>query len=407
MAYSVVETLKVVREKYEAISFCLNERSRRIWAATEARSYGWGGITLVSKATGIDSKTIRKGLLELDDEERLSADRIRHKGGGRKRLKETNEDLLRDLESLVEPFARGDPESPLLWTSKSTYKLSDELRKKGYGVCQRSVYNLLADLDYSLQSNRKNKEGANHPDRDAQFHYISDRVRYFQSCNNPVVSVDTKKKENIGEYKNAGREYRKKGNPIEVNVHDFPDKRLGKVSPYGVYDLSKNKGWVSVGISADTAEFAVNTIRCWWHIMGKPVYPNATELLITADCGGSNGYRVRLWKVELQELANELDMEINVCHFPPGTSKWNKIEHKMFSYISENWRGRPLITKETVVKLIAGTRTKKGLEIRSILDENIYEKGIKITDDDMVRINIVKSEFHGEWNYKILPQTDN
>ncbi len=404
MAHAKEESVEKIRDKYEGISFCLNERSRRIWAATEAKSYGRGGITVISKATGIDAKTIRKGLLELDEKDRLSADRIRREGGGRKKLKDTYQNLLDDLESLIEPLARGDPESPLRWTCKSTYKLSDELMKKGYSVCQRSVYSLLEDLDYSLQSNRKTKEGANHPDRDAQFHYIYERVKYFQSCNNPVISVDTKKKENIGEYKNGGREYHKKGHPIEVNVYDFLNKKLGKVSPYGVYDLSKNKGWVSVGISADTAEFAVNSIRCWWYIMGKPVYPKAIELLITADCGGSNGYRVRLWKVELQKLANELNMEINVCHFPPGTSKWNKIEHKMFSYISENWRGRPLITKETVVKLIANTRTKKGLEIRAILDENVYEKGIKITDEQMVRINIVEADFHGEWNYKILPQ---
>ena len=404
MAYSRSDALKNIGGKYKGISFCLNERSRRIWAATEAKSYGWGGITVVSEATSIDHKTIRKGILELDDKENIPGDSIRKKGGGRKKLKYTQKDLLRDLESLVEPLTRGDPESPLRWTCKSTYKLADELSNKGYKVCQRTVCDLLADLDYSLQSNKKAREGANHPDRDAQFQYINEKLKYFRFRKNPSISVDTKKKENIGNYKNEGKEYNKKGKPIEVNVHDFPDKKLGKVSPYGIYDLSENKGWVSVGISADTAEFAVNTIRCWWYIMGEAVYPNSDELLITADCGGSNGYRVRLWKVELQRLANELQMAVSVCHFPPGTSKWNKIEHKMFSYISKNWRGRPLITKEAVVKLIANTKTKKGLEIKSMLDENEYEKGIKITDEEIEKINIQRAEFHGEWNYTISPK---
>lgn len=398
------EAVEDIRTKYHGIFFCLNERSRRMWAATEAKSFGWGGIAVISEATGIDPKTIRKGLLELDEKQRAADDRIRGTGGGRKKLTETHKNLLDDLESLVEPDIRGDPESPLRWTSKSTYKLSEELKNKGYSVCQRTVCSLLADLDYSLQSNKKMKEGANHPDRDAQFQYIYERVKYFQSRNNPVISVDTKKKENIGEFKNAGREYHKKGAPIEVNVHDFVDKNLGKVSPYGVYDLSKNKGWVNVGISADTAEFAVHSIRCWWYIMGKEAYPRARELLITADCGGSNGHRVRLWKVELQKLATELETEISVCHFPPGTSKWNKIEHKMFSYISKNWRGKPLITRETVVKLIASTRTTKGLEIRAMLDDNVYEKAIKVTDEQMAAVNLVQADFHGEWNYTIKPR---
>jgi len=362
-----------------------------------------GGITVVSKGTGIDPKTIRKGLLELGEKQRAPANRIRRTGGGRKKLTRIHNNLLDDLESLVEPDSRGDPESPLRWTSKSTYKLSEELKSKGYSVCQRTVCSLLADLDYSLQSNKKTKEGTNHPDRDAQFQYIYKRVKYFQSHNNPVISVDNKKKENIGEFKNAGREYRKQGTPIEVNGHDFPDKGLGKVSPYGVYDVSKNKGWVNVGISADTAEFAVNSIRCWWYIMGKNTYPRARELLITADCGGSNGHRVRLWKVELQKLATELELKISVCHFPPGTSKWNKIEHKMFSYITKNWRGRPLITRETVVKLIASTKTTKGLEIRAMLDENVYEKGIKVANDELAAVNLVKADFRGEWNYTIMP----
>ena len=358
---------------------------------------------MVSEATGIDPKTIRKGLVELDAKQRMPMDRIRAPGGGRKKLTETYKTLRDDLEALVEPDSRGDPESPLRWTSKSTYKLSEELKGKGYGVCQRTVCSLLADLEYSLQSNKKMKEGTNHPDRDAQFRYIYQRVKSFQARNDPVISVDTKKKEIIGEFKNAGREYHKKGTPVEVNVHDFADKNLGKVSPYGVYDLSKNAGWVSVGISADTAQFAVHSIRCWWYIMGEGAYPQARELLITADCGGSNGHRVRLWKVELQKLATELEMEISVCHFPPGTSKWNKIEHKLFSYISQNWRGKPLITREAVVQLIASTKTTKGLEIQAVLDENTYEKGIKVTDEQMAFVHLVQAEFHGDWNYTIIP----
>ena len=403
MVFPREEAIADIRAKYHGISFCLNERSRRMWAAAEARSYGWGGITVVSQATGIDPKTVRKGLLEQDDSQRAPDERIRRKGGGRKKLTDTHKGLLDDLELLLEPMSRGDPQSPLQWTSKSTYKLADELKKKGYSICQRSVCTLLSGLDYRLQSNKKSKEGAKHPDRNAQFHYIYEQVKWFQSRKSPVTSVDTKKKENIGEFKNTGTEYHKKGIPTEVKVHDFPDKRLGKVSPYGVYDLSQNKGWVSVGISADTAEFAVHSIRSWWRLMGKKAYPHARELLITADCGGSNGYRVRLWKVELQKLATELDIEISVCHFPPGTSKWNKIEHRLFSYIAKNWRGKPLITRETVVNLIAGAITTKGLEIRAVLDENVYEKGIKVTDEELAGINIVHADFHGEWNYKILP----
>ncbi len=277
------------------------------------------------------------------------------------------------------------------------------MKKKSYRVCQRTVYSLLEDLGYSLQLNKKMKEGTNHADRDAQFQYIYERIKSFQSRNNPVISVDTKKKENIGEFKNAGREYHKKGTPVDVNGHDFMDKTLGKVSPYGVYNLSKNKGWVNVGISADTAELAVHSIRCWWYIMGKEAYPHARELLITADCGGSNGHRVQLWKVQLQNLATELEMEISVCHFPPGTSKWNKIEHKMFSYISKIWYGKPLITRETVVKLIASTRTTKSLEIRAMLDENVYKKGIEVTDAEMAKVYLVQADFHGDWNYRIMP----
>lgn len=404
MKVSKLKAIQTIQEKYEAISFCLNERSCRLWAAAEAKSYGWGGITVVSEATRLDPKSIRKGLLELDNPEKLSGDRIRKSGGGRKKLRDKHSNLLQDLESLVEPVTRGDPESPLRWTCKSTRKLAGELTHRGYRIVQRTICDLLSYLGYSLQANKKTHEGADHPDRNAQFEYINKTVISFQNDNHPVISVDTKKKENIGNYKNNGKEYSQKGKPTEVNAYDFPDKKLGKVSPYGVYDVSQNKGWVSVGISYDTAEFAVNSIRSWWYKMGKPLYYASERMLITADCGGSNGYRVRLWKRELQKLANELNMTIHVCHFPPGTSKWNKIEHKMFCYISQNWRGRPLITKEVVVNLIGNTKTKSGLEIQAQLDENTYEKGIKVTDEEMNSFNIVKEQFHGEWNYKILPQ---
>ena len=393
-----VQNIKI---KYQQLSFCLNEKSKRLWAATEADSIGRGGINIVHAATGIDFKTIRKGKKELA--ENKTDERIRRIGGGRKRIKDTQSAILQDLERLIEPVTRGDPESSLLWTCKSTYKLSNELNAQGYAISQKSVYSLLVDLDYSLQSNRKRREGTVHPDRNEQFEYIYKKVKEFQANGNPTISVDTKKKENIGEYKNQGREYRKHGKPLEVKMHDFPDKKLGKVAPYGVYDIGKNKGWVSVGISADTAEFAVNTIRHWWYIMGEPEYPEVTELLITADCGGSNGYRVKLWKYELQKLANELGIIITVCHFPPGTSKWNKIEHRMFSYITKNWRGRPLETRETVIQLISNTKTKAGLEIKAILDNTIYEKGKTVSADEMSKINQRQSDFHGEWNYQIIP----
>lgn len=401
MSGEIEKHIQKVKTKYIELSFCLNEKSKRLWAATEAKSIGRGGINIVHKATGIDFKTIGKGVKELTSGK--SDDRLRKVGGGRKKIRDTQGNILEALEKLIEPVTRGDPESSLLWTCKSTYKLCDELNVQGYAVSQKTVYSLLVDLDYSLQSNRKRREGTDHPDRNEQFEFIYKMVKKFQANGNPTISVDTKKKENIGEYKNNGREYRKQGNPLEVNTHDFPDKILGKVAPYGVYDIGKNKGWVSVGISADTAEFAVNTIRNWWYIMGAAEYPKVTELLITADCGGSNGYRVRLWKYELQKLANELGIVITVCHFPPGTSKWNKIEHRMFSYITKNWRGRPLETRETVVQLISNTKTKTGLEIKAILDNNIYEKGKLVSDDEMSMVNQRQNDFHGEWNYQILP----
>jgi hypothetical protein len=398
------EFLKVVKQKYESLSDCLNERSRRLWCATEARAYGKGGVLAVHQATGISRNTIYKGLQELDTGQRLEKGRIRKEGGGRKKLTDTQPGILEALEKLVDPLSRGDPDSPLRWSLKSSYQLRDGLVSQGYKISQPRVGKLLSELDYSLQSNKKAQEGANHPDRNAQFKYINEQVKAFHKNNQPVISVDTKKKENIGEFKNHGQQYRPKGSLIEVKAHDFLDKRLGKVAPYGVYDIGKNKGWVSVGIDHDAAEFAVNAIRAWWYGMGQPGYEKAKQLLITADCGGSNGYRVRLWKVELQKLADETGLILQVNHFPPGTSKWNKIEQRMFSYISENWRGQPLISRETVVNLIGNTKTKKGLEIKAILDLNSYRKGIKISKKQLEEVNIARASFHGEWNYTIKPR---
>jgi hypothetical protein len=404
MSKTSTKSEKIIETKFKDISFCLNERSRRIWAAAEAKNYGWGGISMVSRATKIDQKTIKSGIFEIEDGNKLKGDCIRRPGGGRKKITVSNPNIIEELEALVAPTTRGDPESPLRWTSKSTYKLADELTKKGNEASQRTVCNLLKnELDYSLQANSKTKEGGDSPDRDAQFEYINEKTKKYQKNNNPVISVDTKKKENIGNFKNNGREYHKKGKPTEVNVYDFIDKKLGKVSPYGVYDVVKNIGWVNVGISSDTAEFAVESIRTWWHKMGKQIYQKAKEIFITADCGGSNGNRTKLWKKELQQLANETSLTINVSHFPPGTSKWNKIEHRMFSFISKNWRGKPLIDKATIINLISNTRTKNGLEIKARLDERHYEKGIKVTDKELAAINLRKYKFHGEWNYKISP----
>lgn len=404
MSKSKKEVIDQVREKFKSISVCLNERGRRIWAATEARSYGWGGIILVSAATGISRKTICQGLKEIQIGADIADEDIRVKGGGRKSLLLKYPHLLTDLENLLEPITRGDPESPLLWSCKSTYKLASELQKLGYEITQRSVCDLLSDLGYSLQANQKSKEGTNHPDRDSQFEHINNTVKQFQSNHAPVISVDTKKKENLGNFKNAGHEYSKKGEPVQVNSHDFPDPKLGKAVPYGIYDLTQNKGWMSVGINADTAEFAVNAIRSWWENMGRPAYPKTSKLMITADCGGSNSYRTRLWKKELQSFANETGLDISVCHFPPGTSKWNKIEHRMFSFITMNWRGKPLINLQTVINLIGNTTTKQGLEIQATLDKRVYQKGIKVSDGELEAINIQKNEFHGEWNYTISPQ---
>lgn len=344
--------LKEVKSKYERIMLHLDERSKRIWCANEAISIGWGGVSAVAKATGISRTTIIAGIKEITGKKENPDNRIRRTGGGRKKKSETNRQLVTDLDRLIEPITRGDPESPLRWVCKSTRNLASELKNQGHDVSHSLVARILGELDYSLQSNKKTIEGTeDHPDRDEQFHFISNKVKRFQKNNQPIISVDTKKKENVGNYKNNGREYRRKHNPTEVDVYDFIGK-LGKVAPYGVYDITKNKGWVSVGLSHDTAEFAVNSIRNWWLNMGQIEYSNAKELFITADGGGSNGYRVRLWKTELQKLANDLDIVIHVSHFPPGTSKWNKIEHKMFSFISQNWRGKPLIDYVTIVSLI-------------------------------------------------------
>ena len=400
MGTNTIVSIKNIKNKYSQLSHCLNEKSRRIWAATEAKSLGRGGISVVHSATGIDYKTIRKGLVEI--QQNSKTDSIRQPGGGRKSLSALNTSLPEELELLIDPVTRGDPESPLLWTSKSTYKLTEELNSRGISISQKTVYSMLVDLDYSLQSNRKRHEGTEHPDRNEQFEFIYRKIKLFQRTGDPTISVDTKKKEIIGNYKNSGEEYHKKYTPTEVNMHDFPDKILGKVAPYGVYDIGKNAGWVSVGISSDTAEFAVNTIRCWWHMMGKKEYQNCRRIMITADCGGSNGNRVKLWKFELQKLANEIGVTIHVAHFPPGTSKWNKIEHRMFSYITSNWRGRPLISREVVVQLISNTTTTAGLKIKALLDENEYLKGIKLTKDQIDSIFEKPDAFHGEWNYQIV-----
>lgn len=407
---SQAKLLETIEAKYATLSAYMDERTRRIWAAVEARSMGWGGVSWVAEATGMSRATIHAGVQELESliqtpNEVLPPMQIRSIGGGRKRIEQTNEGILEDLESLLEPVTRGDPESPLRWTTKSTSKLTCELKLRGHTVSARTVYTLLKELGYSLQSHRKTREGKNHPDRDAQFQHIATSVEQQQKAGQPVISVDAKKRELIGEFYNAGQEWRPKHNPRQVNTHDFVDPELGKVIPYGVYDLSSNQGWVSVGIDHNTAEFAVETIRRWWYQMGKPLYPEATHLLLTADCGGSNDYRSRLWKAELQILASELGLVLEVCHFPPGTSKWNKIEHRMFSQISQNWQGQPLTSRQVVVNLIGHTTTQTGLKLRAELDDASYPKGIKITDEEFNAIAIERHEFHGEWNYQIQPRS--
>ena len=391
------------RAKYKALAPTLTERARRIWAATEARAAGWGGIAGVTRATGISYSTIQRGLQELKTRPRLAPGRIRRPGGGRKKTVDKDPTLLADLEGLVEPTASGDPMSPLRWTSKSVRQLAASLQRMGHQVSRQLVAELLAAAGYSLQANRKTREGSSHPDRDAQFRYITQQVRRFQGATQPVISVDTKKKELVGDFKNAGRQWRPKGQPAPVRVHDFLIPARGKAIPYGVYDLTRNAGWVSVGVDHDTATFAVRTIGRWWRQMGRPRYRRARSLLITADAGGSNGPRLRLWKWELQRLANRTHVAITVCHLPPGTSKWNKIEHRLFSYISTNWRGQPLVSLAVIVNLIGGTRTATGLRVRCELDRGAYPKGQDVTDAQMATLNLDPHRVHGDWNYTIHP----
>ncbi len=392
-----------IQEKFQRITDHLNEKSRRLWCANEAIAIGSGGISWVSLETGVSRTTITEGVKEMKGIKNLPAQGIRRKGGGRKSQIEKDPQLKIDLEKIVEGVTLGNPEQPLKWVSKSTRNIAEELNKNKKRASHVLISRLLIKGGYSLQANRKTHEGGKHPDRNEQFNFINEKTKKFQKKHFPVLSVDTKKKENIGNFKNNGREYHKKGKPEEVNVYDFIDKEKGKVSPYGVYDLDKNKGWVNIGISSDTASFAVNSIRSWWYDMGKELYKDAKEILITADCGGSNGYRVRLWKVELQKLATELKMTIHVSHFPPGTSKWNKIEHRLFCFISKNWRGKPLIDLATVVNLIGSVKTQTGLTVKARLDENIYVKGIKVSDEELNAVKIKQDTFHGEWNYKICP----
>jgi hypothetical protein len=397
-----------IREKYLSLSEVLNERSRRLWAATEARSLGRGGIAAVVAATEMSSATVHKGIRELETgesgEEVLSTGRIRRSGGGRKRARDLQRGLIEALELLVEPTARGDPESALRWTCKSTSNLAAELKRQGFQVGPRTVARELKEQDFNLQANRKTREGTSHPDRDAQFHYINEQVLRFQRRGQPVVSVDTKKKELVGQYKNVGQEWLPKGKPVEVLVHDFPDPKMNKAIPYGVYDVTHNEGWVSVGVDHDTARFATATIQRWWRRMGKRRHPRAKKLLITADSGGSNSSRTRLWKVALQQLSDKLGLRLDVCHFPPGTSKWNKIEHRMFCHITRNWRGRPLESYAVIVQLIGSTRTDRGLRIRAEVDTNEYPTKETITPEQLERVRLRPAEFHGEWNYAILPK---
>jgi transposase len=402
--------LMTLQTKYQSLSPLLDEATRRAWAAVEARAIGHGGVTLVAKATGLSRGTLYAGLKDLEAG-RVGAEagphgerRLRRPGGGRKPLTQHRPGLVAELERLVEPTTCGDPMSPLRWTCKSTSELARALSKKnGKSVSARTVATLLKSLEYSLQGNYKTEEGKSHPDRDAQFRHISRQTQAFQKRGEPVISVDTKKKELVGNYKNGGREWRPKGKPERVKGHDFQDAALGKVIPYGVYDVTANTGWVNVGVDHDTPAFAVASIRSWWLQMGRRAYPEATELLITADCGGSNGYRPRLWKTELHRLAAETGLRITVCHFPPGTSKWNKIEHRMFCHITQNWRARPLVSHDVVVSLIGSTTTKTGLKIKAKLDKRSYPKGIEVTEADAANVPIRRAAFHGEWNYTILP----
>jgi len=400
-----VDSEEGIRARYLKMAPVLDERQRRCLAGAEALALGRGGQAAVSRATGLSLPTIRAGLREVArGAVALKGGRIRREGGGRPRTVERDPTLRSDLEALIEPTSRGDPESPLRWTCKSIRKLSEELTRQGHKTSHRMVAELLHELGYSLQANRKVLEGSSHPDRNAQFEYLNDAVQLQLTLGEPVISVDTKKKELVGQFKNGGRELRPRGEPEAVRTHDFIDRELGRVSPYGVYDLAQNEAWVNVGTDHDTSAFAVESIRRWWQSMGKPLYPEAKRLLITADGGGSNGYRVRLWKLELQKLADETGLEMVVRHFPPGTSKWNKIEHRLFSAITQNWRGKPLVSHEVVVKLIAATTTRTGLKVRSELDWSKYAAGLKVSDAEMEMLNLRNETFHGEWNYSLLPR---
>jgi len=394
-----------IGDRYRALAGELDERRRRLWAGAEALSHGRGGQAAVVRATGMSATTVAKGMREIESGETLGAGRVRRAGGGRRALSETDPTLVADLEALVADEARGDPESPLRWTAKSVRTLAAVLREQGHPVSHETVAKLLRRSGYSLQSNRKTKEGASHPDRDAQFGHINATAAAAIDAGEPVISVDTKKKELVGDFKNGGRQWRPKGDPTLVRTKDFKDEELGKVNPYGVYDIGSDEGWVSVGIDSDTAEFAVAAIASWWAQLGKARYPDATTLTITADCGGSNGNRLRLWKVALGRLAEKTGLQISVCHFPPGTSKWNKIEHRLFSYIARNWRGQPLVSRQAVVSLIAATTSTAGLKVYAELDENDYERGIKISDAQLAAVNLAPDDFHGEWNYRIKPGT--
>ncbi len=397
------QVVEWIREKYVAIIADLDERGRRRWAGAEARSLGWGGVAAVAEATGISDRTIRTGIRELNDPNAAPSNKQRRQGGGRRSREIEQPKLIRALEALVGPGTRGDPCSPLRWTCKSTRTLARELTRQGYQVSSTKIGQLLRAQGYSLQANRKTIEGKQHPDRDAQFEHINKRVGAFLRTRQPAISIDTKKKEPLGNMKNTGQTYRPKGQPTKVTTHDFPDKKLGKAVPYGVYDIALNEAGVSVGVSHDTAEFAVAAIDRWWKRMGKKRYPAAKRLLITADCGGSNSPRARLWRWALQQFANKTGLKIELCHYPPGTSKWNKIEHRLFCHITRNWQGVPLESHEIVVQLIGATKTEEGLEVHAWLDKSQYEKSKTISDDRLAEVQIKRNTFHGEWNYQILP----
>jgi len=407
MFYSgIMPTVDALSRKFEALACVLDERTRRLVAAAEASAIGHGGVTLVAAASGLSRGTVMRGIAELRTAPRPERSQpIRRKGAGRKRTVDQDATLKRDLEALVEPVTPGHPETPLRWTCKSVRQLAAELRRMGHQTSHRMVAELLHQMDYSLQANRKTLEGSSHPDRDAQFHHISDKIREFQAAHQPVISVDTKKKERVGEFRNNGRELRPKGDPEPVRVHDFLIPELGRAAPYGVYDVTRNAGWVSVGMDHDTAAFAAQSVRRWWESMGSDTYPKAARLLIAADSGESNGAGVRVWKLELQKLADETGLEISICHLPPGTSKWNRIEHRLFSFISQNWRGKPLVSHQVIVNLIAATTTKTGLRVRAEIDPATYPKGVKVSDQDAASIRMERDAFHGEWNYVILPRS--